>query len=337
MTSNRMRATMTTTTTRTTSSHALRRAILTLAPLLLLGLAGLFIAGCGPEFDPASLVDKTRVLGARIEVEGAPDRAAPMPGETANVSWLVTSPGAMPPLAWTFAACLPGTADGKRTLGCVDDPLARFDGTASPPRISIPVPATTSLGGAASIVLYGQICSGLDATPTFDPGSGLPGCMGGRGTTVSLDIPLQLGTDINHNPVAERAFTFDGVAWPAPTVDADPCTAGPRVAVGSKDHVISTTADGGDRERYTVVLGAPPVATPARERLQISHFTTAGKLNSQFAFVEATDESAATTVAVYWEAPEATDADGSGVTFTFVVRDDRGGTDWTTRTVCVTP
>jgi hypothetical protein len=341
MTPNTTRAIMTNTTTNTNSPRTIGHAIFNLTRLLLLGLAGcIFIAGCGPEFDPASLVDKTRVLGARIEVDGAPDRASPMPGETANVSWLVTSPGATPPLAWAFAACLPGAVGGKTSLGCVEAPLVRFDGAASPPRISIPVPSTATLGGAASVVIYGQICDGADSVPTFDPQSGLPpSCTGSRGTTVSLDVPLQLGADANHNPTADRAFTFDGAAWPARAIGDDPCALGPRVAAGSKDHVIGNTTDGGDRERYTVILGDPPVVTPARERLQISQFTTAGKLKSQFAFVEATDDSAATTVDVTWEAPEPAEvaAIGTPVTFTFVVRDERGGADWTTRTACVTP
>jgi len=42
---------------------------------------------------------------------------------------------------------------------------------------------------------------------------------------------------------------------------------------------------------------------------------------------------------VTWEAPPATEVPAAGlpVTFTFVVRDDRGGTDWTTRAACVVP
>ena len=79
---------------------------------------------------------------------------------------------------------------------------------------------------------------------------------------------------------------------------------GPRVAAGSKDHVIGNTTDGAIASATRWSHGDPPVATPARERLQISQFTTAGKLKSQFAFVEATDDSAATTVDVTWEAPE---------------------------------
>jgi hypothetical protein len=326
---------MTHNTTRATMTNTIKNT-------LLLGLLGFvdvfFLAGCGPTFDPASLIQDTRVVGARIEVEGAPDRASPQPGETADVTWLVTSPDATPPLGWTFAVCAPET--GKGSPACFEAPLARFDGAVSPPRISIPVPSAAVLGGATSLTLYGGICAGVDSIPQFDPQSGLANCpAGGRATTVSLDMPLQLGDDANHNPIADRAFTLDGAAWPAPAATDDPCVQGPRVTAGSKDHVIGDATEGSDRESYTVVIGDPPVATPTRESLQISQFTTAGKLKSQFSFVEATDENATTTVDVTWDAPEAPEvqATGEAVTFTFVVRDDRGGTDWTTRVLCVAP
>jgi hypothetical protein len=305
---------------------------------LLLGIAiGVFLSGCGPTFDPASLIETTRVVGARIEVEGTPDRASPTPGETANVTWLVTSPDVVPPLAWTFVACVPGTSAGLDPVACLDAPLASFDGTSAPPRISIAVPSEAALGGATGVQVFGQICPGPGSTPTFDAQTGVSGCTGGRGTTVSIDIPLQVGADANHNPVADRAFTFDGQTWPALTAGDDPCAVGPRVAAGTEDHVIGNTTDGTDREAYTIVLGDPPVPTLARERLQISQFTTAGKLKSQFSFVEATDVRPQTTVDVTWDAPETGEVPtGSVVTFTFVTRDERGGADWTTRALCVT-
>ena len=296
------------------------------------------LAGCGPTFDPASRIESTRVLGARIEVEGAPDRATPKPGEIADVTWLVTSADTTPPLGWAFVVCPLGTAVGS--FGCLDMPLARFDGTATPPRISILVPSSAALGTATSVVVYGEICAGPGSTPHFDPPSDLAGCAGGgHGTTVSLDFPLQLGDEANHNPVADRAFTFDGAAWPALSATDDPCGQGPRVATGSRDHVIGVTTNGADRESYTARTGTPPKATVTREQLQISQFATAGKLKSQFSFVETTDESPATTVDVTWDAPEAAEvpATAAAVTFTFVVRDDRGGADWTTRRLCVTP
>jgi hypothetical protein len=294
-------------------------------------LATMFVVGCGPTFDPASLIDTTRVVGARIEVEGAPDRASPLPGETANITWLVTAPDDVPPLGWAFTVCTPGT-----TPGCDNGALAQFEGTDSPPRLAIVVPSLDVLVSATSLVVYGEICDRVDSSPTFDSQSGVPGCTGGGGTTVSLVVALQQGDDANHNPIADRAFTFDGEPWLA---GADPCVTGPRVVAGTKDHVLANTTAGTDRELYTAMLGDPPVATPSRESLQISQFTTAGKLTSQFSFVEATDTSAATTASVPWEAPAVADvpADGLAVTFTFVTRDNRGGTDWTTRAACVEP
>jgi len=160
------------------------------------------------------------------------------------------------------------------------------------------------LGSATSLILYGQICSGAGSMPIFDPQSGIPGCTDGGGTTASVNIPLELGDDANHNPTADRAFTFDGRAWPALASGEDPCLVGPQAAAGTHDHVIGNTTEGRDREVYTALLGDPPVATPERESLQISQFTTAGKLTSQFSFVEATDGSAEKTVDVTWEAPQ---------------------------------
>ena len=301
-------------------------------------LLGLLLAGCGPTFDPASLINTTRVVGARVEVDGAPDRAMPKPGETATVTWLVTAPGATPPLAWAFALCAPGTAGGQSSLGCEATPLGLFQGTQDPPRISLAIPAADALGAVRSLLLYGEICSGADATPTFDPESGIPRCAGGgASTTASVSIPLQLGDETNHNPVADRAFTFDGQAWAPLAAGDDPCVVGPRVSAGTKDHVIGNLTEGSDREPYTVLRGDPPAAALGRETLQISQFTTAGELKSQFSFVDADDANATTTVEVKWNAPKPADvpAAGAPVTFTFVVRDNRGGIDWATRVACV--
>jgi hypothetical protein len=327
---------MTNTTTKTSSLIPVPATL----GLLLLGLCGAtFLPGCGPTFDPASLIKTTRVLGARVQVEGAPDRATPRPGETASVTWLITSPQATPPLGWAFAVCVPGTVGGKPSLGCQSAPLALFQGTAFPPRIALAVPAAGVLGTATSVVLYGEICAGPDSLPTFDAQSGVPGCSGGGGTTVSLDLPLQRADDANHNPTADRTFTFDGQAWDALPSGGDPCLLGPRASAGTKDHLIGITTAGSDREPYTAMVGDPPVATPRRESLQISQFTTAGKLTSQFSFVEGSDGSPATTVDVTWEAPKVAEVPAAGlpVTFTFVVRDNRGGIDWTTRAACVGP
>ncbi|MDB4980035.1 MAG: hypothetical protein JWM82_787 [Myxococcales bacterium] len=296
-------------------------------------LATFFLIGCSDDFDSTSLVESTRVVGARVEVANAPDRASPAPGETATVTWFVTAPAATPPLAWAFALCKPAPGG---TLGCGDVPFAVFQGTGAP-KVTLTLPAADALAGLTHVALFGRVCD--DAAPIFDPSTGNPSCASGHGTTASLSIRVQTTADANHNPTAERGFTFDGQPWPALAAGADPCVAGPRIAADEKSpHELGFSTAGADRESYATMTGDPPVATTAREALQVSLFTTTGKLKSPFAFIEAADARDTTPLTMKWTPPKAVDvAKDTPVTFTFVVRDDRGGADWTTRAACVTP
>ena len=291
------------------------------------------VTGCGPDFDPSSLIEKTRVIGARVEVEGAPERAAPAPGETATVTWLMTAPAAIPPLGWAFALCAPNALGN---LSCDQAPLDLYQGSENPPRVAFVVPGSDVLGSARSLILYGRIC--VASAPTFDAQSGLPGCTdAGDGTTAAVSVKLEDADYPNHNPVADHGFTFDGQPW-APDAGGDPCAAGSRVKAGTDEHVIGMVSDGADRESYTALAGYPAVPTALREALQISEFTTAGKLKPGRSFIEAADVAPQTTSEVKWTTPKPEDVTAAqAVTFTFVVRDDRGGVDWTTRSVCVTP
>jgi hypothetical protein len=295
-------------------------------------LATFFTLGCGPTFDPASLVTSTRVVGAHVEAAGADDRASAAPGESAQVTWLVTAPGAVPNLQWAFALCAPAAGGA---LGCDSTPLAVFQGTGNPPTAPLTMPAADVLGANDHLTLFGRICDA--SAPVFDP-QGNPGCADGAGTTASVAIHVQTPDTVNHNPVADHGLTFDGQPWPALAAGSDPCAAGPTVAAGTEDHEVSITTVGTDRETYAASLGDPPVPTATREALQVSFFTTAGKLKSPFVFVEAADPSPETPASLHWNAPMVSDvAAPTPVTFTFVVRDGRGGTDWTTRAACVTP
>jgi hypothetical protein len=297
-------------------------------------LAAAVVAGCGPTFDPASLIERTRVLGARVTVDGAPERAAPAPGEAATVTWLMTSPTATtPPLGWAFALCAPNALGN---LSCDQAPLDLYQGSESPPRVTFTVPGLDVLGTARSLILYGRIC--VSSAPTFDPVSGFPGCTDmGDGTTAAVSIKLEDPDYPNHNPVADHGFALDGQPWVA-DAGADPCVAGPRVKASTEEHLIDIVSDGADRESYTALAGYPAVPTALREALQISGFTTAGKLKPGLSFVEAVDTAPQTTSEVKWTTPKPEEVTAEQVvTFTFVVRDDRGGVDWTTRAACVTP
>jgi hypothetical protein len=292
-----------------------------------------FIAGCAPEMDPPSLVEKTRVIGARVEVTGEPGRATPTPGETARVTWLVTAPDEVPALGWAFALC-PGRGGAEE--GCGAEPLAVFQGHDRVPVLDIAVPAAEALGQARELVLFGRICSASE--PMLDPATGEPGCtMNGDGTTALVTIPLELADATNRNPsFTGRAAAFDGQAWAA--TEATDCADLPTVKAATEDHLLRLETDASDRETYTAMIGDPPVPTQRRESLQISQFTTAGKLARSYSAIEATDKGARPAIEVKWKAPDADKVPAAGlvVHFTFVARDLRGGADWTSRAVCVT-
>jgi hypothetical protein len=54
-----------------------------LIPLLLLATTA-----CTSSLDPATLIARDRVLGAKVIVDVDPSRAWPAPGEHATVTWL---------------------------------------------------------------------------------------------------------------------------------------------------------------------------------------------------------------------------------------------------------
>jgi hypothetical protein len=85
--------------------------------------------------------------------------------------------------------------------------------------------------------------------------------------------------------------------------------------------------------------GDPPRPVALRESLQISQFSTAGKLERPFSTIDSAVGDDQSIAEVKYETPAATliPAEGLVVRFTFVARDLRGGTDWTTRSLCVRP
>jgi hypothetical protein len=300
-------------------------------------LVTLTAGACAPEMDPVSLVEKTRVLGARVEVEGAPERSTPRPGETVNVAWLVTAPRETPPLGWAFVLC-PGISGGK-DLGCVGDPLAIFQGTDSPAQMRIAVPTSDALAGARELVLFGRICA--DSQPVMDA-SGHPRCTdGGDGTTATVSISLERDDWSNRNPTfGADALSFAGQPWGASDASsAAGCAQLPQVKAATTDHVIRLETAAADRETFMIMQGDPARLTTKRERLQISQFVTAGKLARAFSSVESDDDALRPASEVKWEAPAADKVPPEGlvVRFTFVARDMRGGVAWTTRSACVLP
>jgi hypothetical protein len=309
--------------------------------LVLGGIAALLIAGCSNDLPVASQLERTRVLGARVEIAADPGRAEVSPGEAASVAWIISGPTAPATLDWGFALCTTGGAD------CADAPQPIATGSGAPVVVPFTTPDAATLGTTLRPLMLGAVCA--DGTLGFDPTSALATCAGtdASGTTVRFIVPVTpAGETPNHHP----AFTNDilellGATWDPATATAaapgDACDATTGLPVvtatpNGQDPIkqeIRIVSDGDDRETFT-----PEGKTvPQLEDLQISNFTTAGKFESSYAAIFATDTRPDADVIVKWEPPAAAavPAVGEVVAFHFVVRDLRGGLDVTSRSLCV--
>ncbi len=289
------------------------------------------ISGCDEPLERAQLIQNVRVLGARVEVAGDPERTAPAPGETINVRWLVAAPSPAPVIGWSFFACLSGEVNAG--VGhCDAEPFAL---RASPapssdaPNFDLELPSDVDLAQMASLNLFGLVCP--DTQPTGDPLT--PVCEGGeRGTRVASSLELSRDDQDNHNPnFAPDAVTFDGASWSAPDTAVDPCQPGAGLRVSAGNHRVELFAGDLAREPLPKAIESDP----DRESLLFSHFSSAGELNRPFSSVLPETERA--EVSVDWIAAEPAAAAGDPVYFWFVLRDLRGGASFQARQLCVVP
>src|SRR6478736_9983287 len=104
-----------------------KESLVPLTVALVLGaIVAVLIAGCSNDLPVASHLERTRVLGARVEVAADPGRADVSPGESASVSWIVEGPSAATTLDWAFALCT--TAGGV----CTNAPQPVGTGSGTP-------------------------------------------------------------------------------------------------------------------------------------------------------------------------------------------------------------
>ncbi len=294
-----------------------------------LALAVLALGGCIEELDPATLIARPRVLGARVEPADDATRAWPLAGETARVRWLVAQPGEPAPVAWAFLACAAVVTPTGETF-CGGDPIA-FAQQAEPvmeaPAVEVPVPAGFA---ADEVLVLGVVCAG--SAPRLDLEAREIGCEpGGSEEKVQVTIPVWDGEgEPNHHPVIpDDALTLSGAPWPAATgVPLEGCDGASvtRLDAGTDEVTIGLSIPDGEREA-TEEAGS--------EELLVSHFVTAGEIARQFSLID----DASPAVEVDFTAPPAEDLPPGGrrVDLHVVVRDQRGGVAWTSRPLCVVP
>ena len=292
-----------------------------LIPILMLAATA-----CTSTLDPATLIARDRVLGAKVTVDADPQRAWPAPGEAATVTWIMAAPGAAPEASWILAACPASTSAG---FPICDGPVFAHSEASGPvPMLKLAVPADI---GSRSVVVLGAICA--SGTPVIDETTFTTSCDDGSlADQVSQHIFIAHDGATNHHPnLVEAPFTLAGTTWDPS--DEPGCGGLPEIAAGTKKLLVGVSFDASSRELFAV----PNDPTPWREELQLSPFATAGELVERYAYVEADDTRELSPVAVQWTAPSADEipAEGLRVTFSFVVRDLRGGLDATTRALCV--
>ena len=198
------------------------------------------MGGCGDALDPAWFVNNLRAVAARVEVQGDPEQARPLPEQTIAVTQHVIARGPKPSISWSFRACvpeftvfaLPGCELGNTILPCFGCELRSALAPIDPVSI-LTVPSTPLLFGQNEVILKGAICRGqvveqsiLDAWIDLEVENINP-CANpedeGRLIVVGISV-RQVDDSVNMNPVI-NAVTFNGTddAWlllseDAPTV-----------------------------------------------------------------------------------------------------------------------
>jgi hypothetical protein len=300
--------------------------------IALAALALAMSAGCDDPLKEVERIESVRVLGARVEVTGEPERAAPAPGESTSVSWLVAAPEPLA-LGWTLGVCV-AEENNLGLTSCAEPPFAELAQTEpglDAPRIELEVPADIDPVVTPRLAVLGVICPEGAPEGSLDQAR----CTGADpGTAVSLELELARADDVNMNPgFADPALALDGEDWPDADLASEPCAGAGllEVAAGSARHLVRIDVRDDARDPVQPVIEDDPL----REELRISHFSTDGGFTRAFTALAAAD--VANSVEVPWDAPPAAPEGGQLARFWFVLRDLRGGSSFVTRSLCVVP
>ena len=283
--------------------------------LVLLALVALG-GGCNNSFDPASFVDKLRLLG----VEAEPPDLSPGQMTTLTATW-ANPGGAAPTITWD--ACLlpppPGTghALNQDCLGLDGGAALVPFGTGETVTATMPAVTPEMLGlPDASNGWYLQVLLRLDADGRSQLGVyGLRLYLGALTPNAPNQNPVLTG--IYHVPSAD-AGAEDQTALD----DAAP------LEVHAGDEVALRALVTPESQETYVVYDGDPRTTPPRtvtETVRISWFTTAGEFSEDVTGVPKPD----TTLKLEKHLPPS----GTPIDLWVVARDERGGEDALHRTL----
>jgi len=290
----------------------------------LVGVA-LALGGCDDPLSRVEVVDKTRVVAAKVEVAGDATRAAPLPGEDVVVRFLVLAPNPDPTFAYELGACV-ATDSAADLPTCAGEPLATaasLDPTSAAPSIAFTAPADAT--GNERLAVVGAVCPDGIGWPE----ASAERCGDGSAARAAvLDFSMDDGNHPNTNP-ALVSVTLDGEELSPDTATTVDCDGLPSVTTGTP-HALGASVDPSSRDPLDRVSDGDP----ARESLLVSYFVTRGNLDHAVSALESRD--ASDSAGVRWNAPPNVSTP-SLARFVIVVRDGRGGSDFTERRVCIWP
>ncbi len=138
-----------------------------------MALAALFCAACNTDFTEAYEVDEPKLMGARIEVTGAPERAWPRVGESFTMRVLVARSSKKPSLPLgkqldaSISVCIGGKLPDGSLFCAAEIPLSAFPDLPPAKVVSfeeIAIPLTfgdadpRKLAGTSNVLLFGAVC-----------------------------------------------------------------------------------------------------------------------------------------------------------------------------------
>jgi hypothetical protein len=301
----------------------LRAGVASQAALLLGGLLSL---GCDEALSSVELIDKTRIVAARVEVAGDPTRAAPLPGESVEVRLLVLSPEPDPALAFAMRSCV-ATETRRNDTRCSSDTLAAsssLDPVTAQPLLRFEAPSGGT--GDERLAVFASVCPAGASLPSAEARR----CSDGSEIlSATVDFSMDDGLHPNSNPVFTDVL-LDGTTLGPESSSTTDCALLAAVPRGSK-HTLRVELDELSRDVLAVETGADTT----RESLLVSYFIDQGDMEHAFSSIPSTALAAAGSAV--WTAPANVRDAPRLARFVVVVRDGRGGSDFVERRVCVEP
>lgn len=291
---------------------------------------------CGdPLLDPA-VVAGPRILGARVRAL-ATGAAEPRAGERAVIDWLVASNGSGSYAArLLFCVAEPTSLGAPRCAGPVlkEQTLAGAFGESLAFELSVPAELAP---GASWLVWFGS-CEGSEVS--FDASSSEFRC-GDAGPALSGSYRgrIPVGTPNSNPSLADDLLSIDGMPWleseAAPSLGAA-CAESllPKLVAGVASS-IGFELGGDDREPLESESGT--YAAHPRESLVYTHVFSRPGLDRAFSAIDFDSNALGFDVALQPSDAPMPDAPGETVELHWLVRDERGGVDWTRRLACLVP